>query len=104
VDPDGRSSVEYYRNQNLINVYDKNNNFLASFPAANNVDSRARGHFPLGTYNYAYSNLHKDEARPEGKYGSFGIFVFDVPNFSGLGLHSGRADKGGYKHPTMGCI
>jgi hypothetical protein len=43
-------------------------------------------------------------ALPNGPYGSNGIFVFSVPGHSGIGVHSGRANKGGPLHPTKGCL
>lgn len=73
------------------------------FDAYNNVDSRSRGKWPDGTFSYERSTKHPDDG-PNSPYGSHGNVIFTVPGRSDMGVHSGRADRRGPQHPTMGCI
>jgi RHS repeat-associated protein len=102
IDPFGLSSMSFNRANGALTLYDKNGNVVVVCSAANNVDSHSNGPWPNGTYPFSSHNNHPPD--PNGPYGSFGIDVFDVPGRSGMGVHSGRADKGGPKHPTMGCV
>jgi hypothetical protein len=106
-------------------VFNGNNHTLTLFDAkgaqvgqpwhANNVvDSHATLRFvPNQTYNIidgAHPHRHGgSEDTLNGAYGRFGILRlqdFSVAGklHSGVGVHSGRADKNGADHPTMGCI
>ena len=79
------------------------------FAAGNNTTSTSRGPWAPGTYTYAYSTTHKDDA-PGSSYGSNGNAVFTVPGCVGCGIHSGREYKvdrrggSGVQHVTEGCI
>lgn len=79
-------------------VIDENGNIVEVGPAANNTAND--NPFPTGTWPYDYYNPHP-ESGPNGPYGSNGIFIFNVPGHSGLGVHSGRS---GPLSRTMGCI
>lgn len=91
------------------------------WPANNVVDRKATLRFvPNGDYTI------DDPSRPfkhgravdhggvpvdstDGAYGPCGIIrihPFDVgkTHHAGIGIHSGRARKGAWNHPTMGCI
>jgi hypothetical protein len=82
---------------------------VGQWPAANNVDHAAIGPWPDGTYDYLTYNPHPG-LDTNSDYGRFGIFVFDVPGRTGMGVHAGRATvpdglgRAGYLHCTMGCI
>jgi RHS repeat-associated protein len=59
------------------------------------------GSFPTGPFIGTGSN-------PNSGFGT-GFIPFSVPagpngQRTGLGVHSGRADRGGVAHPTLGCI
>jgi hypothetical protein len=47
-----------------------------------------------------FNNPHS-ESGPNDAYGSNGIHVFDVPDRSGMGVHSGRS---GPQSKTLGCV
>ena len=102
LDPFGLSSVVFDRATGGISVFDKDGGLLFRCDAANNTTRSSKGPWPLGVYPYAYHNNHP--ADPNGPFGSYGIYVFGVPGRPGLGLHSGRADKGGPEAKTLGCI
>ncbi|MDF3983949.1 L,D-transpeptidase [Luteibacter sp. PPL554] len=74
-----------------------------SFPANNITNRTSNGSSPNGTFNRVGLNAHP-ESDANGPYGSHGIITFDVPGRTGMGLHSGRADRGAQNHPTLGCI
>lgn len=75
------------------------------FEASNNADSKSNGIWPDGIYEYKEWIDHKEDWFNENsQYGSFGNFVYYVDGRVGMGIHSGRANKGGWKHPTNGCI
>jgi uncharacterized protein RhaS with RHS repeats len=103
VDPFGLSSL-YYSDSGGLQVYSAGGQPEASFPAANNTASNSIGSWPDGTYSYAYYNPHSDDADPNSAYGSNGIWVFNRPGCQGCGVHSGRANRGGPKAKTLGCI
>jgi hypothetical protein len=102
-DPTGLSTL-YYSNTGGLQVYGAGGQPEASFPAANNTASGSVGSWPDGTYSYAYYNAHSDDADPNSAYGSNGIFIFDRPGCQGCGVHAGRANRGGIKANTLGCI
>jgi hypothetical protein len=80
------------------------------FEAYNNVDSHSKGPWPDGTYQYQTYVSHAELADPDSEYGSFGIFIFAVPQRTGMGVHSGREEvpdglnRTGPQHCTLGCI
>ena len=76
---------------------------LFDFPAGNIPDSTSKGPWPEGTFPFLRHKAHPESCE-KGPYGSHGIFIFDVPGRPNMGLHSGRANKGGPCHPTFGCI
>lgn len=73
------------------------------FPAGNNVTKDSNGPWPKGEYPFYKYKAHP-ESGPNDGYGSHGIFIFEVPGRTGMGVHSGRANKGGPAHPTLGCV
>lgn len=73
-----------------------------AFQSGNNVVCGSDP-WPAGTYTFSYYVAHP-ESDENGPYGSNGNFVFNVPNRTGMGVHSGRANSGGPSHPTHGCI
>jgi RHS repeat-associated protein len=108
-DPNGLSSVVFDRGSGTILIYSGSGQLLAVFPGANNVQSSARaGNAPNGTFSYIGHVPHT--GGPSGPYGSNGNFVFDFPNGSGIGIHSGRVGvpdgrgRTGFQHATNGCI
>ncbi len=99
-DPFGESKLVFSRRYKSLIAYDDTGHFLFWCPAGNNVIRRSRGSFPQGNYPFSYYNPHP-ESGPTGPYGSYGIFIFDVPGRTGMGVHSGRS---GPQSPTKGCI
>jgi uncharacterized protein RhaS with RHS repeats len=100
VDLLGLSSLDFDRGNSTLTIRDNSGNILVSFPAANNTTSTCKGPWPNGTYPYAYYNRHP-ESGATGPYGLNGIFVFDVPDRPGIGVHSGRACP---QSKTLGCV
>jgi hypothetical protein len=79
------------------------------WPAHNEVARSARGDWPPGVYRFSHYNAHAEAgllpAAANTAYGGTGIYVFDVPGRTGMGVHAGRSinyDKPGGK--TLGCI
>ena len=102
VDPWGLSTLVFDRGTGKLHLFDKDNGWVRTCSAANNTDKTSKGPWPDGVYSYGY---HKDHpADPNGSFGSYGVYVFKVPGRPGIGVHAGQANKGGPKHPTMGCI
>jgi hypothetical protein len=60
-------------------------------------------------HNFDHCAAHKGDP-PQSPYGSHGIFIFDVPDREGMGVHSGREGvpdglgRSGFLHCTMGCV
>lgn len=102
VDPSGLSTLVFDRYLNTLYAFDKNNIFKFSCPAANRTDHRSKGPWPVGQFPYDHHNYHPPN--PNGSFGSYGIFIFDVPGRSNMGVHSGQANSGGPSHPTFGCV
>ena len=102
VDPFGLSSLVFNRNNGTLTLYDKDGNVILTCTAHNNTTGSSNGPWPNGTYPYGYHNNHTPD--PNGPYGSYGIDVFSVPGRPGIGVHSGRANKGGPNAPTLGCV
>lgn len=110
IDPSGLSSITFNRRSGTITVTNGAGQTVGTFPASNNVTSGApAGQAPAGTYNYLYHTPHP-ESSASGSYGSNGNFVFNFPNGSGIGVHSGRegqcdrAGRCGSNYATQGCI
>jgi RHS repeat-associated protein len=104
VDPWGLSTLVFDRATGTLSAFDKNNNFLFSCAAGNRTPKDyPPGPWPNGTYPY---KRHKDHPPdPNSAFGNDGIFIFKVPGRDdGMGVHSGRADRGGPKAPTHGCV
>jgi RHS repeat-associated protein len=101
IDPKGLSSACFSRSQKDITFYDKSGAQVGPrYDAANFVTKTSKGNWPNGTYPFTHFNQHP-ESDVTGPYGSQGIFVFDVPGRSGMGIHSGRK---GPTSPTLGCV
>ena len=103
------STLQFDRGPEKLSLIMQDGSTLARFDAANNVDSRSKGIWPDGQYQFSFYNAHPGDL-PNSAYGSHGIFIFDVPNREGMGVHSGREGvpdgfgKAGFEHCTMGCI
>jgi hypothetical protein len=82
---------------------------IQRFPASNNPDSRSRGQWPNGTFDYERHTSHPEDA-PDSAYGSHGNYIFTVPGRQDMGIHSGRVShrdgqgRSGVDYPTFGCI
>ncbi|MGE4291995.1 MAG: RHS repeat domain-containing protein [Desulfovibrio sp.] len=100
-DPEGLSSVEYNDEEKEI-VLRAANGTSWDFPADNRT-VRGHAHYPSGNFPFAWHSEH-DGADENSSYGSNGNFIFDVKGRTGMGVHAGRANKGGIHHPTYGCI
>jgi hypothetical protein len=100
IDPDALSSLSFDRGAGQLCAIDKNGNVVFCCPAANNTTKSSNGPWANGTYRYSHYNRHSSSG-PNGPYGSHGIFVFDVPGRTGIGVHSGRS---GPSSATEGCI
>jgi hypothetical protein len=94
---------------------------IDTWEARNETARSSRGHWPDGTWKWAYYNAHSDGPGAfipgcfSTAYGCTGIHVFDVPAIgssparTGMGVHAGRQTwdmmmkniPGGV---TMGCI
>lgn len=83
----------------------------AIFVAANFVDSASGGPFPQGEFSFLLHNPHPNTAwDPDSPFGTQGIFIFNVPHRTDMGIHAGRASvpdglrRTGPFHCTEGCI
>jgi RHS repeat-associated protein len=123
IDPDGRSSVKFDGKEKKLYFYDKDGTLIGTWDANNNVVSDASiGRLQDGVYEFENKRAptrHADDG-PNSAYGSDGIFQLKNiwgPDWQaagenreshglhiGVGLHSGRADKNGVDHPTLGCV
>jgi hypothetical protein len=104
IDPLGLSSIAYNPTTGTATIYSVQGNVVGTFPAGNNTVRNSIGPYPNGDYSYAYYKAHSDMANPDSAYGSNGIFIFNRPPCQGSGFHSERANSGGPKHKTLGCI
>jgi L,D-transpeptidase-like protein len=108
------ATVVFDGGRHTLTLLDSNNRQVGQWRANNVVDHRATLRFiPNGTYHIIdpfWSHRHGGAAdTPEGPYGSYGIirlqqFAADGHVHSGVGIHAGRAGRGGPDHATMGCI
>ncbi|MEW6678722.1 MAG: RHS repeat-associated core domain-containing protein [Pseudomonadota bacterium] len=99
IDPSGLIGLEFVRETGSLYVYDDFGEYMFACQAGNNTTRASRGPWPMGFFPYSHYNRHL-ESGPTGPYGSHGIFVFDVPGRSGVGVHSGRR---GPESRTEGC-
>lgn len=82
---------------------------LMPWAAANFVDSKAVGPWPVGTFKFLSWEKHPSDG-PDSPFGTFGILIFAVAGREGMGVHSGRArspdqlGRVGICHATFGCI
>ena len=100
IDPNGLIELQFVRSAGVLYVYDDFGELMFTCKAANNVASYAKGPWPAGTYSFSHYNRHP-QSGPTGPYGSYGIFVFNGPGRSGMGVHSGRR---GPQSKTEGCV
>lgn len=104
VDAWGQSFLVFDRATGTLSAFDKNDNWVFSCDAGNNVPINYKpGHWSNGTYKYLHHNFHPPDEN--SAFGLYGIYVFDVPGRDpGMGVHSGRKNRGGPKYPTHGCV
>jgi RHS repeat-associated protein len=102
VDPDGLSYLVFDRLSGGIALFDRKGNLLGLYSAGNRTTRSSRGPWPEGSF--AFNRFKAHRGGPNSSFGSVGNFMFWVPGRQGMGAHSGRADKGGPFHPTLGCI
>ncbi|HLA74959.1 MAG TPA: RHS repeat-associated core domain-containing protein [Gammaproteobacteria bacterium] len=100
IDPLGLAQVTYDSRNQTVTVYEGGSTKVHQFPAGNNTTSTSNGPWPSGTFPFDRWKAHP-ESGPDGPYGSFGNFIFDVPGRTGMGIHSGRS---GPQSKTEGCI
>jgi RHS repeat-associated protein len=104
IDPDGLSSIVFNRDAGTITLHRNDGSVVGTWPANNNVTNSAKGDWPAcDPCQYSHYNRHPSSG-PNDAYGSHGIFVFHVSGRSGMGVHSGRANRAGPDQPTLGCI
>ncbi|MCP4346313.1 MAG: hypothetical protein GY795_12400 [Desulfobacterales bacterium] len=101
-DPLGLSSLTFDRSDGTITLSDNAGNTVGSWEAANNV-TEGSSEWPSGTYDFSWHSPHSG-SDANSSFGSNGNFIFDVPDRSGMGTHSGRANQNGPQHVTNGCI
>lgn len=101
------SHLIFSRSQHTLELYNARGQNLGAWEAYNNADSSSKGIWPNGVYRFLYWNAHVGQG-VESKYGAHGIFVFDVPGRSGMGVHAGRLHRStsmpGPQYWTKGCI
>jgi RHS repeat-associated protein len=110
-DPSGLSTIEYNSTSGSLYVFDSQGFPTGGSPysASNNAASNSAGSWPSGTHPYSYYVPHVGDG-PNDTFGSNGNFVFNVPNRTGMGVHSGMRDscdlagRCGYEYATEGCI
>lgn len=90
----------FNRGNGTITIYNNQGSQVGQYPAGNNTTSSSNGPWPNGTYDYSHYMPHP-ESGSNGRYGSNGNFVFDVPGRTGMGIHSGRS---GPQSNTEGCV
>jgi hypothetical protein len=98
----GNSTLVFDRGAGTLTVYGPGGQVVLVCVARNNTTRTSNGRWPNGTFPFAGHNNHP--ADPNGPYGTHGIDIFDVPGRTGMGLHSGRANRGGPNAPTLGCV
>jgi RHS repeat-associated protein len=119
-DPDGHSYLIFDGNTDTITLYTKEGVKVGTWPAYDNVDSRATiGKLVDGTYDFEKWNpvpAQGAAATPQGSIGPYGVFVLDPflgadsKSHAGVGVHAGRAGvrdargRSGPEHATLGCV
>jgi lysozyme family protein len=108
------STLVFDGTAHTLTLLDAQHKKVGHWHANNRVDSRATFHFvPNRTYRIidpSHPFRHGPPADTlNGPYGRFGIirlqhFTAEGHGHDGVGVHSGRANKGGPDHATMGCI
>jgi hypothetical protein len=68
------STLQFDRGPEKLSLIMQDGSTLARFDAANNVDSRSKGIWPDGLYQFSFYNAHPGDL-PNSAYGSHGIFV-----------------------------
>ena len=104
------ATLEFHRESKELRLLgSEGTTTIGTWNAGNNVDSHSKGRWPDGQYTFDHYSAHPGDP-PQSAYGSHGIFIFDVPNREGTGVHSGREgipdglSRAGFLHCTMGCI
>jgi hypothetical protein len=97
-----------------LTLFNSQNRQVGQWHANNVVDHRATMRFvPNGSHaiiDQTRPHTHGDDSDTlNGAYGRFGIirmeeFTANNQSHTGVGIHSGRANRGGADHATMGCI
>ena len=100
--PGAPNTMTFDRLSGTLVLYGPDGQPLIVCIAGNRTDSASNGPWPNGTYPFSRHNDHP--ADPNGPYGSYGIDIFQVPGRTGMGVHSGRDNRGGPEHPTEGCV
>jgi hypothetical protein len=118
IDLDGKRpneiTVLFDRSDSQIYIY-LNGEMIGYYDATNKADSKSRGNWPNGEYfmkDKEDANHYGDSVN--GPYGTRGIYRAEDfwddrrPDGdqlrTGMGIHAGRLDKGGYTYWTKGCI
>src|SRR5438105_15914017 len=103
------SSLIFFRGLHELQLFDESGELVDSWDAYNNVDSSSKGIWPDG--RYAFSNwLPHAGLGVDSAYGTHGIYIFNVPGRTGMGVHAGRKNiadglgRKGPEHASMGCI
>src|ERR1700736_5818938 len=108
------STLVFDGTAHTLTLYDGQHQQVGQWHANNVVDHHATlRHVPNQEFqmvDQAHPHRHGgNEDTLNGAYGRFGILRlqdFNANNHahSGVGVHSGRANRGGADHATMGCI
>lgn len=117
VDPNGLSRIAYDRSEGLMYVYPGDEDAAGppqSFPAGNRTNNpsgdpltpESNGPAPVGTFPVGSYIPTGDD--PNSSFG-IGFFPINLPagpngQRTGVGIHSGRANRGGPSFGTQGCI
>nr|WP_301288457.1 RHS repeat-associated core domain-containing protein [Natronospira proteinivora] len=108
IDPFGLSSLIYDDHVGVLTIISSSGE-SESYPAANNAQSSSAGPFPEGVFEFSWHSPHSGSG-PSDPFGSYGNFIFEVPDRQGMGVHSGRegqcdlANQCGIDYSTNGCI
>jgi hypothetical protein len=108
------ATIVFDGDTHTLTLFDAQNKQVGQWHANNVVDHRATLRFvPNGFYpliDQTHPHRHGGDADTlNGPYGRFGIlrlqdFTADDYMHRGVGIHAGRADRGGADHATRGCI
>ncbi|MCX6544155.1 MAG: hypothetical protein NTV05_07030 [Acidobacteria bacterium] len=113
IDTDGRSSIVFNGKDNRLYFFDKDGNLIGSWDATNRPSPELTiGRLADGVYDFLDTTTTRgfgDES-PNSRLGTYGIFAVepfmgeDGGMHTGVGIHSGRLNRGGYLWWTNGCI